>query len=219
MLQETINNFIDRVSSSTFDLVSAAIIGFFGWYFGYVIGNKASEKFARTKINHAMKRLGWESVLKRFWPRATIAGIFGKAAEACVLLFFLMVSAGILQLATISQFFLAVLLYIINIFVAFFILCAAVLLVDFCQMTLIANLEKEKFVYSHFLAKVASGTIWTLAALAILYQLKIIAPLILVIFIGIVVTISISVGLALGLGGKDLAAKILKEIEERIGRK
>jgi len=38
----------------------------------------------------------------------------------------------------------------------------------------------------------------------------------LAIFIGMVATISIALGIAFGLGGKDLAAKILKELEEKI---
>jgi len=89
-------------------------------------------------------------------------------------------------------------------------------LADLSQRKLTTNLAREKFTYSHFLSRGATSIIWTLAILAILYQLKIIAPLILAIFIGIVVAISLAVGVALGLGGKDIAAKILKEIEERI---
>jgi small-conductance mechanosensitive channel len=216
MFQEALNNIVDRVSGSAFDLASAAVIGLFGWYFAYTIGNKAAEFFARTKLNHTIKHLGWEEPIGRIWRGGSLARVFGKVVEIWILLFFLMVSAGILQLAQLSQILSAVVMYFFNIFIAFLIFAVAVFLADFSQRTLVANLEKEKFVYSHFLSKCVSGTIWTLAVLAILYQLKIIAPLVLAIFVGIVVTISIAVGVALGLGGKDLAAKILKEIEERL---
>jgi len=57
--------------------------------------------------------------------------------------------------------------------------------------------------------------IWFFAILAILYQLQITPSLILVIFIGMVATTSIALGLSFGLGGKDLAVKILKELEEK----
>lgn len=216
MLQDTLNNIVDRISGSAFVVASAAVIGLFGWYFAYTIGNKAAEFFGRTKLNQTIKRLGWEEPIDRVWRGGSIAKIFGKAAEIWILLFFLMVSAGILQLAQVSQILMVVVMYFFNIFIAFLIFAVAVFLADFSQKTLVANLAKEKFVYSHFLSKCVSGTIWTLAVLAILYQLKIIAPLVLAIFIGIVVTISIAVGVALGLGGKDMAAKILKEIEDRL---
>lgn len=216
MLQDTINNAIDRISSSAFDLAAAAVIGLFGWYFAYTIGKKAAEFMSRTKLNQTIKKLGWDEPVGRVWRGATAAKILGKVVEIWILLFFLMVCAGILQLTAISQLLGGAVAYFFNVFVAFLIFAVAVFLADFSQRSLAANLEKEKFVYSHFLSKCVSGTIWMLALLAILYQLKIIAPLILVIFIGIVVTISLAVGVALGLGGKDLAAKILKEIEERL---
>jgi len=40
--------------------------------------------------------------------------------------------------------------------------------------------------------------------------------LILSVFIGMVTTISLALGIAFGLGGRDLAAKILKELEEKV---
>lgn len=199
-----------------FDLVSAVVIGLFGWYFAYTIGNKATEFFSKTKLAHTIKRLGWEEPIVRVWRGGSAARIFGKAVEVWILLFFLMFCAGIMQLSQISQVLMAAVMYFFNIFIAFLIFAVAVFFADFSQRTLVANLEKEKFVYSHFLSRCVSGTIWTLAVLAILYQLKIIAPLVLSIFIGIVVTISIALGVALGLGGKDMAAKILKEIEGRL---
>lgn len=216
MFEDILNYIAGRFSDSMFDLASAAAIGLFGWYFAYEIGNKAAQVFGDTKLNQTIKRLGWDEPIGRIWRDLTIAKLFGKAVEVWVLLFFLMVSAGILQLAQLSQLLSAAVVYFFNIFIAFIIFAVAVFFADFSQRTLAANLEKDKFVYSRFLSKCVSGTIWTLAVLAILYQLKIIAPLVLAIFVGIVVTISLAVGLALGLGGKDLAAKILKEIEERL---
>jgi len=95
-------------------------------------------------------------------------------------------------------------------FFAFLIFAAAVFLVDLSRKKLSANSAREKFAYSRFLDKAISSTVWTLAGLAILYQLKIIAPLVLAVFVGIVIAVSLAVGVALGLGGKDIAAKNFK---------
>ncbi|NCO80485.1 hypothetical protein GW869_01785 [bacterium] len=81
---------------------------------------------------------------------------------------------------------------------------------------MVGTLEKEKITYSRFIGKWIGWAIWLFAILAILYQLQIASNLILAIFIGMVATISIALGIAFGLGGKDLAAKILKELEEKI---
>jgi hypothetical protein len=66
------------------------------------------------------------------------------------------------------------------------------------------------------MGRIFQWAIWILAILAILYQLKIVPTLISTIFIGVVALIVITLGIAFGLGGRDLAAKILKELEEKI---
>jgi len=91
----------------------------------------------------------------------------------------------------------------------------AAFLADFSQKVVVGTLEKEKIIYSKFLGTSIRWIIWFFAILAILYQLRITQPLILAIFIGMVATTALTVGLAFGLGGKDLAARILKELEEK----
>ena len=125
MIQEMINNFIDRVSGSAFDLISAGVIFLFGWYFAYEIGKKAGEVFCRAKLNQIVKRLGWEKPIIRVWRGGDLAKLFGKAVEIWILLFFLMVCAGILQLAEVSGFLNIVVMYFFNIFAAFFIFAMA----------------------------------------------------------------------------------------------
>jgi len=81
---------------------------------------------------------------------------------------------------------------------------------------MIAVLEKEKITYSRFLGRMIRWAIWSLATLAILYQLQIAPNLVMTIFVGFVGTIVIAVGIAFGLGGQEIAAKILREFEEKI---
>ena len=216
MFQDDLVSIVDRLQSFAFYFISAVAIGLFSWYFAHTIGGKVTEYLGRTKLNQAVKRLGWDETISRIYSGGSIVGIFGKAVEVWILLLFAMLCTEILGLTQLSQMFNQAWWYFFNIFIAFLIFAVAVFLADISQKNLAQNLAREKFAYSHFLAKGITSTIWTLAVLAILYQLKIIAPLVLTIFIGIVIAVSLAVGVALGLGGKDLAAKILKEIEDRI---
>ncbi|MCU0652825.1 MAG: hypothetical protein MUD10_01025 [Candidatus Pacebacteria bacterium] len=216
MFEDTFVYIIDHLQSSTFLLASAGIIAIFGLYFGSTLGGKARDFVVGTKLNRMIKNLGWDEPVGRVWRGGTVAGIFGKAIEIWIYILFAMTCTGILQMDELSRILGVGVLYFFNVMIAFLIFAVAVFLADLSKKTLIANLEKEKFVYSHFLSRCVSGTIWTLAILAILYQLKIIAPLVLAVFVGIVITISIAAGVALGFGGRELAAKILKEIEERL---
>ena len=97
---------------------------------------------------------------------------------------------------------------------------ATVYLVDFTYRIFfgIVKEEKEKIEvsYSKFLGVVIRRTIWVLATLAILYQLKIVPELILSIFIAILAILVLVIGISFGLGGKDFAKKILDEWKEKL---
>ena len=127
-----------------------------------------------------------------------------------------MASAEIIGLPQFSQFLGQIVGYFPNIFIASLIFIGAVFASDFSQKIMIAVLEKEKITYSRFLGRMIRWAIWSLATLAILYQLQIAPNLVMTIFVGFVGTIVIAVGIAFGLGGQEIAAKILREFEEKI---
>jgi hypothetical protein len=127
-----------------------------------------------------------------------------------------MLSFEILGLSKFADFLEKVVFYFQNVFISILIFIFASYLVDFSQKVFIGYLEKEKMVFSKAFGKGTSLAIWVLATLAILYQLKIIPELILIIFIGVVATMALVIGISFGLAAKGIAAKFLKEIEEKL---
>jgi hypothetical protein len=59
-------------------------------------------------------------------------------------------------------------------------------------------------------------SIWTFSILAILYQLGIARAFMQILFQGLVYAMVISFGLAFGLGGKEVAADILKDLRDKL---
>ncbi len=171
--------------------------------------------FDKIRLNQVLKRLGWEEALMRVDTRLNAPKFFGEIVKWFFIILFLMASVEILGLTQFSQFLGEVVGYFPNIFISILIFLIALFLTDFFQKIFIVSLEKEKITYSRFLGKEISFTIWILAILAILYQLKIVPTLVLTIFVGVVAIIVLALGISFGLGGKDLAAKILKELEEK----
>jgi len=181
---------------------------------------KWMEKIAITfldkiRLNQLLKRMGLEEALLKIDTRLNAPRFFGTLVKWFFIIVFLMVSSEILGLSQFSQFLERVIGYFPNIFISCLIFLVAAFLVDFSQKIVVGTLEKEKITYSRFVGKWISWVIWLFAILAILYQLQITSPLILAIFIGMVTTVSLTLGIAFGLGGKDLAAKILKELEDK----
>jgi len=214
-MKEAITLFFKSLTNIPLQALFAFLAFVAGFLISKWIGEIATGFLERTKLNQALKRLGVEESLMKVETRLNAPKFFGEIVRWSVFILFLMVLAEILGLPQFSQFLRGIIDYLPNIFIAVVIFIVAVFLTDFSQKIVIGVLEKERITYSGFMRRGVSWAIWILAILAILYQLKIVPTLILTIFIGVVGIIVLSVGVAFGLGGKDLAAKILKELEEK----
>lgn len=193
----------------------AILILFVGWFVSQWLGKIVAAFLSKIRLNQVLKNMGLETALSKIDTRLNAPKFFGEIVRWFFVILFLMGATEVLGLTQISQFLWKVIDYYPNVFIAALIFLIAVFLTDFSQKIVVGTLEEEKITYSRFLGKLIGWAIWLFAILAILYQLKIVPSLILVIFVGLVITISIALGLSFGLGGKDLAAKILKELEEK----
>jgi len=211
-LQLFLESFVENLPN----LIWAIWIFIIGLFVSKWIGSLVSRFLDKIQLGQAVRRMDLEERLMTPEDYFNVPKFFGHIASCFVALLFLMASAEIIGLMQLSQLLSQAIAYFPNIFVASSIFITAVFLSDFSQKIMIAVLEKEKITYSRFLGRIMRWIIWSLSILAILYQLQIAPDLIMTIFIGFVGTIVIAVGIAFGLGGKDTAAKILKEFEEKI---
>ncbi len=194
----------------------AGLVLFIGIFVAKWLGRISVAFLNQIRLNQVLKRVGLEEALSKMDTRRNAPKFFGELVKWFFIIVFLMVSFEILGLTQFSQFLEKVIGYYPNIFIAALIFLVAVFLSDFSQKIVVGTLEAEKITYSRLLGRVIRWLIWLFAILAILYQLQIAPSLILVVIIGMAATISIALGIAFGLGGKDLAAKILKELEEKL---
>lgn len=178
-------------------------------------GSLSNTFLIKIRLNQVLKSVRLEESLLKIDTRLNAPKFFGEIVKWFLIIVFLMASSEILGLTQFSQFLEKVIAFFPNIFIACLIFLVAVFLSDLSQKIVVGTLEEEKITYSRFLGRTIRWAIWIFAILAILYQLQIAPSLFLAIFIGMVATISIALGIAFGLGGKDLAAKILKELEEK----
>ena len=172
--------------------------------------------FERIRINSVLKRIGLKDSFEKIGISLDAQKFFSEIVQWFFIILFLMLSFEILGLSKFAEFLEKVVFYFQNVFISILIFIFASYLVDFSQKVFIGYLEKEKMVFSKAFGKGTSLAIWVLATLAILYQLKIIPELILIIFVGVVATMALVIGISFGLAAKGIAAKFLKEIEEKL---
>lgn len=215
MFQDIITLIWDNLTKVSPAILWASLVLLAGVFVAKSAETLSAAFFNKVRLNQVLKRIGIKEALLRIEISLDAPRFFGEIVKWFFMIIFLMASSEILGLTHFSQFLGNVIAYLPNILVAFLIFAAAAFLSDISQKIVVGTLERERITYSKFLGKMIHWAIWFFAILAILYQLKITPTLILVVFIGMIATISIALGIAFGLGGKDLAAKILKELEEK----
>ena len=215
-MQNAFEIFYQEVLTRTPDMLWSLVIIFFGWLVAGRIKNIVIGFLDKLRINQMLKALGWESFFDRFDARMNIPKFIGITVEIYFFLLFLIISLNVLNLGTASRMAGNIIEYYPNIFISIIIFIFAVFVADFSKKIIVGSPSKEKIVYSNFLGDAISSGAWILAILAILYQLQIVQTIVLTIFIGVMAAIVISVGIAFGLGGKDLAKKILEDMENRV---
>ncbi len=216
MAQDFLQLFLEGFIENLPQLLWAILVFLVGLLVSKWAGNIVARFLGKIRLSQALRRLNFEKNLFETDIRFNAAQFFGNIVRCFFVILFLMTSVEIIGLPQFSQLLGEAISYFPNIFVACLIFIIAVFLADFSQKIMVAVLEEEKITYSRFLGRIIRWIIWSLAILAILYQLQIAPTLILTIFVGFVGVIVIAVGIAFGLGGKDMAAKILKEFEEKI---
>lgn len=210
------NDLLSRFVSFLPGLIGAIVIVIIGLIIAALVA-KLVEK--------VVKMLGIDSVIARL--QHEITGKPGREVKASLVLrevvrwflifVFLIAASETLRLTQLSAFLNSILLYIPNIIVAVIILTVAMVLAKYVSEVLmssdaVANSNFE----SRIVSAVAKWAIIIFGILAALIQLGIAPSLINSIVIGIIAAMSLAIGLSFGLGGRDEAARAIKNFREKM---
>ncbi len=108
------------------------------------------------------------------------------------------------------------LLYLPNVFVAVIVGLLGFVIANLTSDVVRQSAKSLDQSAATFLAGVANYAILFFTALVILSQLGVAADLVRILFTGFVAMMALAGGLAFGLGGKDLAAEILRALRDKL---
>jgi len=169
----------------------------------------------KIRFGSLLKRTGFEEAMERSVGKVRVDNFLAQIVKWFFIILALMAFFDALKLERVSNFFLSIINYYPNIFISILIFLISLFILDFSKKVFVGTLEKEKISFSPLVGKSFSLFIWTVTILAILYQLKIVPQIISGIFFAFLAIVALSLGIAFGLGGKDIAAKFLKDLEEK----
>lgn len=188
-----------------------------GWLISSAGGQVVGALLNKIKVNQILKKMGWEEAFLKADIRLDAARFFGDLVKWCGIIIVLMLVVEMVGLSEFSIFLREVIReWFPNIIISCLIFVTAVVLADFLSRVIAASAEKAKMSYSRLLGAGVRWAIWVFAVLAIFLQLGITPDIIKAIIYGLIAMIALAGGLAFGLGGKDLAAEILKELKDKI---
>lgn len=203
------------------NLIAAVVVFFLGWAIASFVGRLIEKTLVALRVNAAFENIrGLRKTVEQAGLKLDIARLVGEVFKWFLLIVTLFAATDILGLQEVSQFLMSILLYIPNVVVAAFILVIAVVLSGFVYRTVLASVDAAGFTSGGAIAVISKWAIIVFAVFAALLQLDVATPLIQTFLTALFAMLAIAGGLAFGLGGKDLAAKWLKKVEEDLsGRK
>jgi len=199
-------------------LIGTVIVLIIGWFISVGVGKLVSEVLNRLQFNKLFEKAGWKEALERAEITVDAAEFIGGIIKWIFFIVFLLAGVEILGLLQFADFLTRVLSYLPNVIVAVLIFVATVIVVDIVEKVVRAAVERAKIGYGQAVSAIIKWSIWVFAILTILYQLGIARPFMETLFTGFVAMLVISVGLAFGLGGKDVAAEILRDLQKKLRR-
>lgn len=196
------------------NVVAAVIVFFVGWAIAVAIGRLVEKVLTILRINQAFENVkGLRDAAARANLAINVPRLLGEIVKWFFILVTLLAATNILGLSEVSQFLRQVLEYIPNVVVAALILVIAVVLANFVYRTVSASVTAAGFGSAAAIAAVSKWAILVFAVLAALVQLNVAVALIQTILTAFFAMVALAGGLAFGLGGKDLATKWLRKLE------
>ena len=199
-------------------LTGTVVVLIIGWFISVGIGKLIAEVLNRLQFNKLFEKAGWKEALERAEITVNAAEFIGGIIKWIFFIVFLSAGVEVLGLLQFAEFLTRVLAYLPNVIVAVSIFVATVIVVDIVEKVVRTAVERAKIGYGQVVSVIIKWSIWTFAILTILYQLGIARPFMETLFTGFVAMLVISVGLAFGLGGKDVAAEILRDLQKKLRR-
>lgn len=197
--------------------VGAVIVFVIGLAISVGVGRLATDILKRIKFNLIFERGNWDEALARADFKIDPSVFIGTIVKWVLVVVFLSASLEILGLDAFTRLLNdRVLTYLPNIVVGAFVFVVAVILADIVEKVLRVTVEGAQVGYGRAIGLIVKWSIWILAIVIILDQLSIAGALPQTLFTGLVAMIALAGGLAFGLGGKEMAADVLKDLKDRM---
>ena len=194
-------------------LIGAIVVFVIGWFISLFAGKIVTEILKRLKFDQLFEKGGWKAALAKADIKVDPSGFIGAIVKWILVIVFLMAMVDILGVGQLAGFLGKILGYLPNVIAAAAIFVVTVIVVDIVEKLVRVTVESIKVGYGQVISVVVKWSIWIVAILSILTQLKFEAVDWVIDLVKICVA---GAALAFGLGGKEIAAEILQDLKKKL---
>ena len=199
------------------NLIVAIVILAIGWAIGVAIGKAITHLIKVIKFDEALRRAGFESVIKRSGLNLNSGHFLGSLVKYFTIVVFLIASFDVLGLNQVTAFLQQVVIgYLPQLIIAVLILLVGAVVGDVLSRIVVASARTASLSQANFLGTVSRWAVWVFAILVALSQMGIAGAFIQTLFTGFVVAVSLALGLSFGLGGQAAAARSIEKFQNEI---
>lgn len=201
-------------------LILAILVLVIGWFIALGVGRLVSDILKRIKFNQVFERGNWKEALEKAELKVDPAAFVGAIFKWVLVIVFLLAAVEILGFQQFAGFLVSVLEYLPNVIVAALIIVVAAIIADIVEKVVRAAVEGTSMGHGQLISSVVKWFIWIFAIFSALLQLDIavlpVQVLIQTFVQGIGYGIALAFAIAFGIGGKDMAAEILRELRNKL---
>lgn len=204
----------------TLSILPGIVIGIVLLIVGYIIavilGKVVGKVIDVIRLNDLLTTAGVMGFFQKAGIKLNIDRVFEEVVKWFVIVVFLISAANAFQLPQVVEFLKQVLNYIPNVIIAVLITIAGVLIANFIATLAHGTSKATKTGHPGLVAAIIRYAVIIFTIIAALGQLKIGETILASFSNSLGLALAGAFGLAFGLGGKDLAADLLKQIKSEI---
>jgi hypothetical protein len=196
-------------------LLAVIVILFFGWLVAKLVRIGVKRLLEITQFDAFAKRSGLESFMRSANLNVTLSGIISQVVYWLVILLFVITCANSLGMTEVAMLLRELASYLPHIIVAILVVIFGTLFARFINRLVFAWLHSIKFEQALIISTSAEYCIQILAIFIGLEQLGIGMQLIHALFVIVFGAVFLALAIAFGLGGKEWAAKVIEQAEQK----
>ncbi|MDO8513367.1 MAG: hypothetical protein Q7S37_02595 [bacterium] len=211
---DDVSKYWDRIVDFTPRLIGAVLIIVVGLIIARLLKWAVITILEALKVQTFFDRIHFTEVMKKAGITFKVESVSADFIKWLTIVIFLIPSAKILGLDSISDLLERLLLFIPNVIITALIVLIGTLFANVLSQVVKAGSAGIGMTTSRMLAGITRWVIYVFIAFAAFFQLGIPTYLISVMFTGLIAALAIAIGLAFGLGGQNGASDLVKKIRE-----